>query len=315
MEGINLNIVNASNINETYNLITAIIKKSRVKKNVNMAKYTSFKAGGVATLLVSPKTEEELCNVMKVIFEENCEYFVIGNGTNILIRDGGFEGVIVHMGESMDHIQRQGNFITAGGGTLLSSVAKQALNNGLGGIEFGGGIPGSIGGAVAMNAGAYGGEMKDFVTEVKAMDNRGNIFTIAKEQMGFSYRKSIFQEKNYIVLETTLELKEEDRNVIKERMKGLAKQRNEKQPIKMPSAGSFFKRPEGTFAGKLIEEAGLKGLKLGGAQVSDLHSNFIINTGTATATDIVNLMALVQSAVAENCGILLEPEVKIIGKL
>lgn len=310
-----MNTVNSNSIDEIYNLMISVIKKSRVKKNVNMAKYTSFKAGGDASLFIMPKNEEELGKIMKVIYEENCEYFIMGNGTNVLVRDGGYEGVIVHIGTDMDYIERKGQQLIVQAGALLSTVAKQALYNSLAGFEFASGIPGSMGGGTAMNAGAYGGEMKDIVVAAKVMDSRGEIFTIEKEDMDFGYRRSAFQDKNYIVLETTIQLQEDDKKLIKDRMKALTKQRNEKQPILMPSAGSFFKRPEGTFAGKLIEEAHLKGLKLGGAQVSELHANFIVNTGNATATDIINLMALVQKAIVEQTGILLEPEVKIIGKL
>ncbi len=303
------------NIEEVYNHLIKFIKKSRIKKNVNMARYTSFKAGGEASLMVTPKTEEELSNTMKVILEEGCESFTMGNGTNLLVRDGGFDGVMVRISEYFSNITVEGTYIKAQSGALLTAVARVALNNSLTGFEFASGIPGSVGGAAAMNGGAYGGEIKDIIVEAKVMDKQGNIFTMTKEEMDLGYRRSAMQTNHYIVLEAKFKLEEGDKNVIKDRMRALNKQRNEKQPVQLPSAGSFFKRPEGHFAGKLIEDASLKGLTLGGAQVSDLHAGFIVNIGNATATDIINLMALVQTTVMDQSGVLLEPEVKIIGKL
>ncbi len=303
------------NIEEVYNQFLKVIKKSRIKKHVNMTKYTSFKAGGEASLMITPKNEEELSNVVKTISEVKCDYFIMGNGTNLLVRDGGFDGVIVRISDYFNNISLEGNTLTVQSGALLATVARTAMVHSMAGLEFASGIPGSVGGAVAMNGGAYGGEIKDIIIEAKVMDSQGNIFTMTKDELDLGYRTSAVQNKNYIVLEAKFMLEAGDKNVIKERMKALTKQRNEKQPVQLPSAGSFFKRPEGHFAGKLIEDASLKGLTLGGAQVSDMHAGFIVNIGNATATDIINLMALVQTTVMDQSGILLEPEVKIIGKL
>ena len=243
------------------------------------------------------------------------EVVIIGNGSNILVRDGGFDGVIIKLGDEFTKIEQDGEQITAGAAALLSTVSKEAAQMGLAGMEFAGGIPGSLGGAVYMNAGAYGGEMKDVVKSVKAISRDGMREYLAyASELAFAYRHSIFAENGDIVTEVTLDLKSGDKAEIERRMKELSEKRNTKQPLRYPSAGSFFKRPEGHFAGALIEVAGLKGLSVGGAQVSELHAGFIVNTGGATASDIISLMKLVQNTVRDKSGIELVPEVRIIGR-
>jgi len=242
------------------------------------------------------------------------QVMVIGNGSNILVRDGGFDGVIIKLGDAFTKIEQNGKCITAGAAALLSTVSKEAAQRGLTGMEFAGGIPGSLGGVVYMNAGAYGGEMKDVVKSVKVISRDGMREYLADvTELALSYRHSIFMENGDIVTEVTLELKEGNIAEIENKMREFAERRNVKQPLKYPSAGSFFKRPQGHFAGALIEEAGLKGLSVGGAQVSDLHAGFIINTGGATANDIISLMKLVQNTVKDRNGTELVPEVCIIG--
>ena len=246
---------------------------------------------------------------------KTADVMIIGNGSNILVRDGGFDGVIIKLGDAFTKIEQDGKRITAGAAALLSTVSKEAAQRGLTGMEFAGGIPGSLGGAVYMNAGAYGGEMKDAVKSVKAISPDGmREYTSDVSELALSYRHSIFTENGDIVTEVTLELENGDKAEIEKTMRELAEKRSAKQPLKFPSAGSFFKRPEGYFAGALIEEAGLKGLSVGGAQVSPLHAGFIVNTGGATASDVISLMKLVQNTVKDKSGIELVPEVRIIGR-
>lgn len=246
---------------------------------------------------------------------KTADVMIIGNGSNILVRDGGFDGVIIKLGDAFTKVEQDGKRITAGAAALLSTVSKEAAQRGLTGMEFAGGIPGSLGGAVYMNAGAYGGEMKDVVKSVKAISPDGMREYIADvSELALSYRHSIFTENGDIVTEVTLELENGDKAEIEKTMRELAEKRSSKQPLKFPSAGSFFKRPEGHFAGALIEEAGLKGLSVGGAQVSPLHAGFIVNAGGAAAGDIISLMKLVQNTVKDRTGVELVPEVRIIGR-
>lgn len=297
-----------------YNKFIEAIHPERVQLDANMGELISFKAGGCADILVSPSNEEELAKVLTILKDEKCNYFLMGNGSNFLIRDGGFRGVILRIGQDFNTISVKENILTAGSGALLSAVAREAAEHSLTGFEFACGIPGSIGGAVAMNAGAYDGELKDVVLDVKAMDLQGNLHILNHDDLKLGYRHSIFHENKWIALETRLKLAKGNMDEIKAKMKDLNQRRNEKQPVNFPSAGSFFKRPVGYFAGKLIQDANLKGLTVGGAQVSALHSGFIINTGTATATDIINLMVIVQNTVKDKFGVMLEPEVRIIGE-
>ncbi|MGN0733809.1 MAG: UDP-N-acetylmuramate dehydrogenase [Emergencia sp.] len=282
--------------------------------NADMSKYTSFRAGGCADELVIVDTPDELLDVLKELSEKNAEYIMLGNGSNTLITDSGYHGTVVKLGESFDEVRVHENKVLAGGGALLSVVARAALNAGLTGFEFASGIPGSTGGAIFMNAGAYGGEMKDIVENVTLAKRDGSgLVTVKGSDMDFSYRHSILEETGDIVVAVAFLLSRGDKQAIQATMAELTQKRNEKQPVQYPSAGSFFKRPEGHFAGKLIQDAGLKGLTVGGAQVSQLHSGFVINVGGATASDIIDLMHLVQNTVYDRFGVMLEPEVRIIG--
>ena len=307
-----------------------------VIKDAEMSGLCSFRCGGRAALLVKAEDMDALRYVLYLIAgadkmfcpygnggsacKSGCScgtipYTVIGNGTDILVRDGGYDGIVIKLGKGFSGAVRKGNRIIAGSAALLSSVARAAASEGLTGMEFASGIPGSIGGAVFMNAGAYGGEIKDIIRSVKAVSKDGiREYMMDAGELGLSYRHSIFTETGDIITEAEFELAPGDRSLITEKMKELSERRNAKQPLQYPSAGSFFKRPEGHFAGALIEEAGLKGLTVGGAAVSELHAGFIINRGGATATDIINLMKLIQNVVMDRSGVMLEPEVRIIGK-
>lgn len=286
-------------------------------RDIEMKDYTSFKAGGKAAEMVIVESVEELREILAEIDQAKRPYLMLGNGSNTLIKDSGFSGTVVKLGESFHQVKihgESGEKLVCGCGALMSSVAKAALAESLTGFEFASGIPGSIGGAVFMNAGAYGGEMKDIVESVNLVSRDGKVLrTVSGEEMDFSYRHSILQETGEVAVSVVLRLSKGDAAEISETMRDLTKRRNEKQPVQYPSAGSFFKRPEGFFAGKLIQDAGLKGLSVGGAQVSELHSGFIINKGGATATDIIDLMHLVQNTVFDKFGVKLEPEVRIIG--
>lgn len=282
--------------------------------NADMSKYTSFRAGGCADELIIVDTPEELLDVLKELSEKKDEYIMLGNGSNTLFKDSGYHGTVVKLGESFDEVRVHENKVLAGGGALLSVVARAALNAGLTGFEFASGIPGSTGGAIFMNAGAYGGEVKDIVDNVTLAKRDGSgLVTVKGSDMDFSYRHSILEETGDIVVAVAFSLSKGDKQDIQATMAELTQKRNEKQPVQYPSAGSFFKRPEGHFAGKLIQDAGLKGVTVGGAQVSQLHSGFVINVGGATASDIIDLMHLVQNTVYDRFGVMLEPEVRIIG--
>lgn len=301
-------------ISNIYDELLLQIDKNRIILNAPMKEFTSFKAGGNAAIMILPKDKDELTYTIKILTKYQMKYFLMGNGTNLLIKDTGYSGAIIKIGESFNQIKVSGNMIEAGAGALLSAIAKEALGALLTGFEFAGGIPGSIGGALFMNAGAYDGEISQVVNSALVLTRDGTrTYTINKEQMDLSYRHSIFQDTEDIILNVCLSLTEGNREQIKEKMDELSARRNEKQPLAYPSAGSFFKRPQDSFAGKLIHDAGLRGLKLGDAQVSPLHAGFIINTGEATATDIINLMEIVKNTVYDESGIMLEPEVRIIG--
>lgn len=286
----------------------------KIIKDVEMKDYTSFKAGGKANKMVICEREDEVIETLREIKEKNEKYIMLGNGSNTLIKDSGFSGTVIKLGDSFSKIIRTGNNLVCGGNTLMSVVAKYALREGLTGFEFASGIPGSIGGAFFMNAGAYGGEIKDIAKSAKIISRDTlELKEVGLSDMGLSYRHSVFQENGDIILSVEISLEEGNKSEIESIMKDLAKKRNSKQPVQFPSAGSFFKRPEGHFAGKLIQDSGMKGVSVGGAQVSELHSGFIINKGNATATDIIQLMELVQKKVYEKFGVSLEPEVRIIG--
>lgn len=286
----------------------------KIIKDVEMKDYTSFKAGGKANKMVICERKDEVIETLREIKEKNEKYIMLGNGSNTLVKDSGFSGTVIKLGDSFSKIIRTGNNLVCGGNTLMSVVAKYALREGLTGFEFASGIPGSIGGAFFMNAGAYGGEIKDIAKSAKIISRDTlELKDVGLSDMGLSYRHSAFQENGDIILSVEISLEEGNKSEIESTMKDLAKKRNSKQPVQFPSAGSFFKRPEGHFAGKLIQDSGMKGVSVGGAQVSELHSGFIVNKGNATATDIIQLMELVQKKVYEKFGVSLEPEVRIIG--
>lgn len=284
-----------------------------IRTHERMREHTTFRIGGEADIFVSPR-KTELAPLLAMAREEHIPVTVVGNGSNLLVSDQGIRGLVVEIGSGMADISVQGNTITAGAGALLSKTANAAAAAGLGGMEFAAGIPGSIGGAVTMNAGAYGGEMKDILRQVKVMTPEGQMKTLSVEELALGYRHSCIPENGYVVVEAEIALFEKPQEQIRALMAELAAKRREKQPLEYPSAGSTFKRPEGYFAGKLIMDAGLRGYTVGGAQVSEKHCGFVINRGDATAADVKRLMEEVQRKVYEKYGVTLEPEVKMIGE-
>lgn len=290
-----------------------IVDRDCIKYDEPMKNHTSFKVGGPVDILVIPNKIEQVERVIESCKKHKINYFVMGNGSNLIVRDGGFRGVVIKL-TAINSIMIDGNIVKAEAGVLLSTLSKEILRSSLKGFEFASGIPGTVGGAAAMNAGAYGPEIKDILESALVLDNDGNIISLSNKEMDFSYRSSIVQKKNYIVLEATFKLEEGNYDEIKNRMDELNKRRVDKQPLNYPSAGSTFKRPEGHFAGKLIEDSGLKGKAIGGACVSEKHANFIINYNNATASDVLGLINFVKETIKENYGVTLEPEVKIIGE-
>lgn len=278
-----------------------------------MKEHTHFKLGGPADLFINIRSMGILSEVLGVLKKRCIPFFLLGKGTNLIVRDGGYRGAVINL-LPIDRITVEGNILRAGSGALLSSAAQEALAKCLKGMEFASGIPGSVGGAVAMNAGAYGPEIKDIIKSALLMDSSGNIFTLDREGLEFDYRSSIVQREEYIVIEAEFELENGEYKEIKDRMDELNKRRRDKQPLEYPSAGSTFKRPEGYYASKLIEDAGLKGLAVGGAMVSKKHSGFIINYSEATASDVLELIKQVQKKVKDLYGVELNTEVRIIGE-
>lgn len=278
-----------------------------------MKKHTTFRVGGPADVLVQPD-ETALAAILALCRQYYVSYSFIGNGSNLLVGDKGIRGVVIEMTDPMGNIEVDGTKITAQAGAMLSKIANTAASNGLGGMEFAAGIPGSVGGAVVMNAGAYGGEMKDIIEKVYVLDENGAQLELDRDALDLGYRHSCIPEKKYIVTKVVLELVPRNEAEIRSEMKELNEKRAEKQPLQYPSAGSTFKRPEGYFAGKLIMDAGLRGYQVGGAQVSEKHCGFVINKGDATAADICQLMRDVSDKVQAQFGVVLEPEVKMIGE-
>ena len=291
-----------------------LLGEERVFTGEAMSRHTTFKIGGPADYFLMPDKDTDVGRIVKICKESAIPYFILGNGSNLLVGDGGYRGAVIQIYKNMSAVTVEGTEITVQAGALLSSVAAAAKNAALTGFEFAGGIPGTMGGAVVMNAGAYGGEMKDVLTEVTVMDEEGEIVTLPADKLELGYRTSIIKTAGYIVLEAKLQLKEGNPEVIRETMKDLTIRRTTKQPLEYPSAGSTFKRPEGYFAGKLIMDAGLRGYQVGGAQVSEKHCGFVINKGDATAADICQLMRDVSDKVQAQFGVVLEPEVKMIGE-
>lgn len=295
--------------------ISQFVPKENISEKELMSRHTTFKVGGPCSVLVKVNEIVQLQKLLPYLLEEKIPYFFLGNGSNILVSDRGFEGVVItYARELAEEVCVNEDRVTAGGGVLLSKVAKYALDNSLTGFEFAAGIPGTVGGAMVMNAGAYDGEMKDIVESVEVVDEKGQLRTLSLEEMEFGYRNSILKRTPFIVTKVIFALKKGDKDVIKEKMDDLAKRRREKQPLEFPSAGSTFKRPEGHFAGKLIMEAGLRGYQVGGAKVSDKHCGFVVNAGNATASDVYNLMEDVIKKVQEEFQVTLEPEVIRLGE-
>ena len=302
------------NIQEIKEQLFYYTDEDRVAEYEPMDLHTSFRCGGAADLFVTPGSLGELMNVLDLVRTKNIPYLVLGNGSNVLFKDGGYHGVVIRIGEGMDRVRIEGQTVFAEPGVSLAKLAKMAAEEGLSGLEFACGIPGSLGGAVFMNAGAYDHELKEVLLSVSSINHLGMMKDRKAEDCGLGYRHSIFMENGEVILGVKLFLKPDSRMDISDRMKEYTQRRNSKQPVHLPSAGSFFKRPEGHFAGKLIEDAGLKGLQIGGAQVSPMHAGFIVNNGGATATDVLDLMRVVQETVLDKSGVMLEPEVRIVGE-
>ena len=296
-----------------YEYISSLVPTDDILMNEPMSSHTTFRVGGEASMLVRISSPDQLLKLIPYLNDIGEPYYVIGNGSNILVGDKGYNGVILEIGSGMSDIRVEGNRIIAGAGALLSSIARVALENDLSGLEFASGIPGSIGGGVVMNAGAYGGEIRDVVTEVEVMSVDGQLMTISKRDMQFGYRTSIIKMRPFTVLSVTMELTPGDHTVIEDKMKELSARRKEKQPLEYPSAGSTFKRPEGYFAGKLIMDAGMRGYTIGGAAVSEKHCGFIVNKGNATAADVYEVIQEVEERVKERFDVTLEPEIVFLG--
>ncbi len=279
-----------------------------------MSRHTTFRVGGPASCFLKVSSKEQLTQCLQFLSQENVPYFLLGNGSNLLVSDNGFAGVVLSLGDKFDKIAlADGNRIVAQAGALNGAIATLALKNELTGFEFAAGIPGTIGGGMRMNAGAYGGEMKDIVESVEVLLPNGECRIFSCEEMLFSYRQSVLKENGGIALSVTLQLQPGNASTIQEQMKDLAQRRRDKQPLEYPSAGSTFKRPEGYFAGKLIQDSGLKGYQVGGARVSEKHSGFVINAENATAQDVYRLIRDVQEKVQADSGVLLQPEVEMLG--
>lgn len=287
--------------------------ENTVLTNESMKKHTSFKIGGYADILLVVKSTREIQKIIKYCYNNKIPHFIMGNGSNLLVSDKGISKVVIKIANSFDDVRIEGNKIIAEAGVLLSKISNIALGEKLSGLEFARGIPGTLGGAITMNAGAYGGEMRDVVVSCKVMDESAKIFELTIEELQMGYRTSVVQKKNLIVLEVKMQLKSSDYDSIKNLMDDINSKRTTKQPLNLPSAGSIFKRPPGLYAGKLIQDSGLRGYKIGGAQVSELHCGFIVNVGGATSKDVSDLIEHIQSTVREKYGVELNTEVKMIG--
>lgn len=294
-------------------LLYGFYTEENILINAPMREHIYFKVGGPADILVTPETKEQVVKTINLCKEHNVPYFLLGNGSNLLVKDGGIEGVVIKFCK-LNEITVTGNELKAYSGALLKDVCKAALAKDLVGIEFSCGIPGSIGGAACMNAGAYNGEIAEVIKEVEAIDTLGNLVTLSKDELALGYRSSLIMKKHYAVVSVTLTLQKGIHDKIEFRINDLTRRREERQPLEYPSAGSTFKRPEGHFAAKLIEDAGLKGFSIGGASVSSKHSGFVINHGGATAKDILDVIAHVQKVVKEKFEVELKTEVRIIGR-
>lgn len=300
--------------NGVYKLLLDRIAPERILRDEPMKKHTSFKIGGPADFLILPQGVEEIKEIVQLCKEEKVPFFIMGNGSNLLVRDKGMRGIVVKIAKNFSHVEIQGEKVTAHSGILLSRLAKMLLREELAGFEFASGIPGTLGGAVTMNAGAYDGEMKDVLEKIEVMDKEGNVFELQGEEMALGYRQSAVQNMDLIVLTATMKLKKGKYQDIKAKMDDLDYRRKSKQPLEWPSAGSTFKRPTGYYAGKLVQDVGLKGFSMGRAQVSELHSGFVINKGDASAAEVLSLIRHIQGKVKDQFGVDLCTEVKIIGE-
>lgn len=297
-----------------YEELREIVGCESVWKDESMKKHTTFRIGGPADCFVTPHTSREVSEVIRLCRKAQIPWYILGNGSNLLVSDKGYRGVIIQLFKNFNEVVVEDTCICAQAGAQNSVIAKRALEAELTGFEFAAGIPGTMGGAVVMNAGAYGGEMKDVLEEVTVLDENQEILTLPKEKLELGYRTSVIAKKQYVVLEAKLRLAKGEAQAIRARMEELKELRVTKQPLEYPSAGSTFKRPEGYFAGKLIMDAGLRGFSVGGAQVSEKHCGFVINKGDATAEDVDLLMKEVSRRVMEKFGVRLEPEVKRLGE-
>ena len=294
-------------------LFEKFYKKENVIIDAEMKNYVHFRVGGPADILLIPESKEQVIKTIEICREKNIPFYVIGNGSNLLVRDGGIKGVVIKLKE-LKNIEVKDNIIEAECGAMLKDVSDAALKNSLTGLEFACGIPGTIGGAVFMNAGAYNGEISNVIESAEIINGKNEVVTLSKEELELKYRSSIVMKNNYIVLSAKFKLEDGDKKNIKEIVEDLTNKRESKQPLEYPSAGSTFKRPEGYFAGKLIQDAGLKGYTIGGAAVSEKHSGFVINKNNATARDILNLIHHIQEEVKKQFNVELHPEVRIIGE-
>ncbi|WXR60915.1 UDP-N-acetylmuramate dehydrogenase [Peptostreptococcaceae bacterium AGR-M142] len=301
-------------LDKAFNDLKNIMDKENILINEPMKNHTSFKVGGPANMLLEPQSKEEISDIIKYLNKNKIKYFVIGNGSNLLVKDGGLDLVVIKIGEKFSDFKINKNKVISQSGALLSVLSKSILNQSLKGFEFASGIPGTLGGAVYMNAGAYGGEMKNIVSKVTVVNKVGEIIVLDSKDLSFEYRNSSIAKNEYIVVEVELELEEGNYEQIKAYMDELTIKRTTKQPLDMPSAGSTFKRPVGYYAGKLIEDTGLRGLYHRGAQVSSKHCGFVINKDNASAKDILTLIDIIKSAVYDKFKVKLEEEVRIIGK-
>ena len=297
-----------------YEKLCDLLGEESVFADEPMSRHTTFRIGGPADYFAVPGDTDDVKKVIDLCKKEEVPYYILGNGSNLLVGDKGYRGVIIQIYKNMSEIHTDGNRIFAQAGALLSKVAAEALSHSLKGFEFASGIPGTLGGAVMMNAGAYGGEMKQVLESARVLTPEGEIKTLKEEELDLGYRTSVIAKKNYIVLEAVIRLETGDAESIRSYMEELKEKRVTKQPLEYPSAGSTFKRPEGYFAGKLIEDAGLRGFQVGNAQVSQKHCGFVINRGGATAAEVISLMGQVADKVEAASGVRLEPEVKRIGE-
>lgn len=300
-------------ISKLYETLCKINETENVLRDEPMSRHTTFRIGGPAAIFCRPGNAAALSDTVQACLEAEVPYSILGNGSNVLVSDEGFPGVVIQLFRNMDALRVRGCLIEAEAGALLARIAHLAAKEGLTGLEFASGIPGTLGGALVMNAGAYGGEMKDVVREAVVMKQDGELLRLSKKELELGYRSSIIAKKGYLVLSALLELEKGDPEAIETRMKELKEARLQKQPLEYASAGSTFKRPQGHFAGKLIMDAGLRGYTVGGAQVSEKHCGFVINRGGATAGDVLQLVKDVQKKVQEQFGVDLELEVKLLG--